>query len=174
VTVGGDRETMKKLVAMTFVGSAILAASVWAARGEGGQGPGRAGRGFDVARLQAELGLSDDQVAEIQKMKTDGRSQAVQLRSSLRTAHGELQNLLQAPAVDEKAISAKVKQVTDLEAAATQARVAQRLALRRILTPEQLAKMDSLKREHHPGGRRGTHAPPSADAGSEPEPSGVQ
>jgi Spy/CpxP family protein refolding chaperone len=165
---------MKKLLAMTFVGSAILAASVWAARVDGGPGPARAGRGFDVARLQAELGLSDDQIADLQKMKSDGRSQAVQLRANLRTAHGELQDLLQAPAVDEKAISAKVKQVTDLEAAATQARVAQRLALRRILTPEQLAKMASLKREHHAGGRRGPHAPRSGDAGSEPDPGTVQ
>jgi Spy/CpxP family protein refolding chaperone len=163
---------MKKLLAMTFVGSAILAASVWVARVEGGQGPqGHGGRGFDVARLQSELGLSEDQVAQLQKMKSDGRGQAIQRQANLRIAQGELQDLLKAPAVDEKAISAKVKQVTDLEAAGTQARVAQRLALRRVLTPDQLAKMESLKREHHPGGRRG---PRPGDAGGEPAPGTIQ
>lgn len=167
---------MKRLLAVTFVGSTILAASVWAARTEGG-GPGpeaRGRRGFDVARMQSELGLSDDQVAQLQKMKSDGRSQAIRRHADLRIAEGELQDLLRAPAVDEKAISAKVKQVTDLQAAGTRARVDNRLALRRVLTPEQLAKMESLRRDHvregGPRGHRGHRGARPGDQGGEPGP----
>lgn len=168
---------MKRLLAVTFVGSTILAASVWAARPEGGPGPGRGGRGFDVARMQTELGLSDDQVAQLQKMKSDGRSQSIRRHADLRIAEGELQDLLKAPAVDEKAISVKVKQVTDIQAANTQARVAQRLALRRVLTPEQLEKMQSLVRERRPGGpgrHRGYHGARPGDAAGEPGPGNDQ
>jgi Spy/CpxP family protein refolding chaperone len=170
---------MKRLLMITFVGSTILAASVWAARPEGEPGPdGHGRRGFDVARMQAELGLSDDQVAQLQKMKSDGRSQAIRRRADLRIAEGELQDLLRAPAVDERAISAKVKQVTDLQAAGTRARVDQRLALRHVLTPEQLTKMESLVGEHRrgggPGRHRGPHGPRPADQGGEPGPGSDQ
>jgi Spy/CpxP family protein refolding chaperone len=166
---------MKRLLAVTFVGSAVLAASVWAARPEGGPGPeGRGRRGFDVGRMQAELGLSDDQVAQLQKMRSDGRSQAIRRRADLRIAQGELHDLLRAPAVDEKAIAVKVKQVTDLQAAATRSRVEQRLALRQVLTPDQLAKMESAVRGHRrEGGRRrhlGPHGARPGDQGGEPGP----
>jgi Spy/CpxP family protein refolding chaperone len=166
---------MKRLLAVTIIGSAVLAASVWAARPEGAPGPGgRGGRGFDVARMQTELGLSDDQVAQLQKMKSDGRSEAIRREADLRVAEGDLQDLLKAPAVDEKAIGAKVKQVTDLQAAGTRARVDHRLALRRVLTPEQLAKMESLMPEHGPDGgpgrHRGPHGPHPGGPGGEPGP----
>lgn len=166
---------MKRLLAVTFVGSTILSASVWAARPDGGWGAGPRGQHpFDVARMQADLGLSDDQVEQLQKMKSDGRSQAIRRRADLRIAQGELSDLLRAPAVDEKAISAKVKQVTDLEAAGTRARVDQRLALRRVLSPEQVEKMRSLRREHHreggPGQHRGPHGRHPGAEGGEPGP----
>jgi Spy/CpxP family protein refolding chaperone len=105
--------------------------------------------------MQSELGLSDDQVAQLQKMRSDGRSQAIRQRADLRIARGELNDLLRAQVVDEKAVAAKVKQVTDLEAAATRARVEHRLALRRLLTPEQFSKMESHMRQHVREGFRG-------------------
>jgi Spy/CpxP family protein refolding chaperone len=128
--------------------------------------------------MQTELGLSDDQVAQLQKMKSDGRSQAIRRQADLRVAEGELQDLLRATAVDEKAIGAKVKQVTDLQAAATQQRVAQRLALRHVLTPEQLTKMESMIQERGaqggPGRHRGPHGPRPGDAAGEPGPGNDQ
>jgi Spy/CpxP family protein refolding chaperone len=170
-----NKLTMNKLLTVTLVGSTLLAASVWAARLEGGAGPqGHGRRGLDVVRIQAELGLSDDQVGQLQKLKRDGRSQMIQHRASLRIAEGELQDLLRAPAVDENAISAKVKQVTDLQAAGTQARVARRLALRRVLTPEQLTKFDSLGPARGTGGgprrHRGPRGPGPDDPADQPHP----
>jgi len=166
---------MNKLLTVTIVGSTILAASVWAALPEAGPGPGARGRrGFDATRMQTELGLSEDQVAQLEKMRSEGRSEGIRRRADLRIAQGELNDLLRAPAVDENAINAKVKQVTDLQAAATRSRVEHRLALRQILTPEQLAKMESLGRGHRRDGgprkHRGHRGPgPSGPAG-EPGP----
>lgn len=163
---------MKRLLMLTLAGSTILTASVLAARSEGGAEP-QGGARFDVGRMQSELGLSDDQVAQLQKMRSDGRSQAIRQRAELRIARGELNDLLRAPAVDEKAVSAKLKQVTDLEAAATRARVEHRLALRRVLTPDQLAKMQTLMRDHAreggPRRHRGFRGPrPNGGPGGEP------
>jgi Spy/CpxP family protein refolding chaperone len=161
---------MNRLLAVTLVGGTVLAASVFAVRADGEQGRGPRGRhGFDVARMQAELGLSEDQVGQLQKMRSDDRSQAIRRQADLRIAQGELSDLIRAAVVDENAINAKVKQVTDLEAAATRARVNHRLALRQVLTPEQLQKMESSMREHRrdggPGHRRGPRGSgPGADA----------
>jgi Spy/CpxP family protein refolding chaperone len=165
---------MNKLLMATFVGSTILAASVWAALPEPGVGPAARGRrGFDAGRMQTELGLSEDQVAQLQKMRSESRSESIRRRADLRIAQGELRDLLRAPAEDENANNAKVKQVTDLQAAATRSRVEHRLALREILTPEQLAKMESLGRGHRrEGGRkhRGHRGPRPSGPVGEPGP----
>jgi Spy/CpxP family protein refolding chaperone len=160
---------------ITLAGSTMLTASVVAARSEGGPGP-EGGRGprFDVARMQAELGLSDEQVAQLQKLRSDNRSQSIRRRADLRIAQGELNDLLRAEALDDNAVNAKLKQVTDLQAAATRARVEHRLALRRVLTPEQLTKMESLMRQHVRGDgprRRGFRGPrPGGETGGAPGP----
>lgn len=155
---------MNRSLLVALAGSTLLTASVVAARQDGGPGPrGQGGPRFDVAQMQTELGLSDDQVAQLQKMRSEGRSQAIRQRADMRIARGELNDLLRAPAVDETAVRAKLKLVTDLEAAATRARVEHRLALRRVLTPEQFSKMESLVRQHFrdggPRGRRGFRGP---------------
>jgi Spy/CpxP family protein refolding chaperone len=51
---------------------------------------------------------------------------------------------MDAATVDEKAVAAKVKAISDLEGAALQARTSQQLAMRRLLTPEQQEKMKQL------------------------------
>jgi Spy/CpxP family protein refolding chaperone len=101
----------------------------------------------DPAALRAELGLSDEQAAEVRKLWADGRKQAIRQRADLAIARLELEELVNAPVVDRKAIDAKVKAVADLQAAQLVARTGQRLAMRRILTPEQQAKMKQLGRE---------------------------
>jgi Spy/CpxP family protein refolding chaperone len=169
---------MKKLLLVALAGSTMLAASIVAVRAQDGPGPeGRRGQRFDVARMQSELGLSDDQVAQLEKMRSDNRSQAIRQRADLRIAQGELNDLLRGAAVDDKAVSAKLKQVTDLQAAATRARVEHRLALRRVLTPEQFTKMQSLVGPHRGDGprRRGFRGPRSGgEPGGGPAPGSDQ
>jgi Spy/CpxP family protein refolding chaperone len=105
--------------------------------------------------LQKELGLSDQQAGELKKMWSDERKESVRRRADLRIARMELEELLDAPTVDEKAVAAKVKAVTDLQAAELKSRTDRRLAVKRILTPEQQQKMKELRREHARGAREG-------------------
>jgi hypothetical protein len=62
----------------------------------------------------------------------------------------ELDELLDAASVDEKAVAAKVKALADLQAAALKARVDHRLAVRKMVTAEQLEKMKMLHRGPRP------------------------
>jgi len=98
----------------------------------------------DAAGLEKELGLSADQAAQLRKLRTEGRKQAIRQHADLAIARLELQELMDAATVDEKAVAAKVKAISDLEGAALQARTSQQLAMRRLLTPEQQEKMKQL------------------------------
>ena len=84
--------------------------------------PRRAGRDGrpDLATLQAELGLTAEQAAQLQKAWADGRKQAIRQRADLAIARIELEELMGAPVVDEKAIDAKVAAISGLQAAGAQ------------------------------------------------------
>jgi Spy/CpxP family protein refolding chaperone len=143
--------------------------------------PFRQGRS-DVVALEKELGLSTDQVTQIKKLRAEARKQAIRQRADLAVARLELRELMDASTVDEKAVTAKVKTISDLQGAALLARTNERLAMRRILTPEQQEKLKQLgprarqgrtarsERARRPGarmarpGRRG----PAVGGGDEP------
>jgi Spy/CpxP family protein refolding chaperone len=112
----------------------------------------------DPAAIQAELGLNADQAAQLKKLWADGRKQAIRQRADLAIARIELEELMDAPSVDEKVVTARVKAISDLQASSLRARTDQRLAMRRLLSPEQQEKMKQLMRRgrmERAGARRG-------------------
>ena len=65
--------------------------------------------------------------------------------------------------VDEKLVASRVKAVSDLQAAEVRARADRRLALRKLLTPEQQQKLRQLTRERSARARRPRGAAPGRD-----------
>jgi len=110
-------------------------------------GPGRRQGRPDPAAIQAELGLTAEQATQLKKLWVDGRKQAIRQHADLAIARIELEELMDAPSVDEKAVAARVKATSDLQASSLKARTDQRLAMRRLLTPEQQEKMKQLMRQ---------------------------
>lgn len=158
-----------RVLSWTVVGALVVAGTAVATAQER---PRREGRP-DRAAIQAELGLSADQAAQIEKLRVEGRKQGIRQRADLAIARIELQELMSAPTVDEEAVAAKVKAISDLQAAGLKARVDERLAMRRVLTPEQQEKMKQLMRQHRQdrgarpgrawrGARPGAGTPPPA------------
>jgi Spy/CpxP family protein refolding chaperone len=131
---------------LAVAGCLVVAGAVLVAAQERGAArrPGRP----DPAALQAELGLSAEQAAQMKKLWVDGRKQAIRHRADLAIARIELEELMDAPVVDQKAIDAKVKAMSDLQASGLKARTDQRLAMRRLLSPEQQEKMKQLVRRN--------------------------
>jgi Spy/CpxP family protein refolding chaperone len=111
------------------------------------RGPERRQGRPDPAAIQAELGLSADQAAQLKKLRDEGRKQAIRQRADLAIARIELEEAMNAPSVDDKVVAARVKAVSDLQASSLQSRTNQRLAMRRLLTPEQREKMKQLMRQ---------------------------
>lgn len=112
------------------------------------RGPGR-----DWAALQREVGLTEEQAAALRRLRAEERKQAIRRRADLAIARVELEEALEAATVDEKLIATRVRAVSELQAAALRARVDRRLALRKVLTPEQRDKVRQLRRERGAAGR---------------------
>jgi Spy/CpxP family protein refolding chaperone len=101
----------------------------------------------DPARMRQELGLSEDQAAQLRKLRLDERKAGIRRRADTQLARIALREALDAPSVDEKAVQARVKELSDLQAAGLRARVDGELALRKLLTPEQRQKLMQLRTE---------------------------
>src|SRR5262249_45349333 len=99
--------------------------------GPGGPGEGRHGRRARIAHMKEALGLSDQQMDQLHKLRTDGEKTAIRKRADLRIARMELHELMGATTLDEKAVQAKVREVADLDAAMLRARVDGHLAMRK-------------------------------------------
>jgi Spy/CpxP family protein refolding chaperone len=96
--------------------------------------------------LQADVGLTDAQVAEIRRIHKEGRKAAIRRNADLRIARLELEELLGAATLDEAKIAARVKAIGELQSAAFKERTEGRLAVRRLVTAEQYQKMQQAKR----------------------------
>jgi Spy/CpxP family protein refolding chaperone len=132
-------------------------------------------QGPSLGRMQKEIGLTDAQAGQLRKLWSDERKANIRRRADMAIARLEMAELLDAPSIDEKAVNAKLKELSDLQAGALRARVDAQLALRKVVTPEQLQKLRALREERRsavrpgPGGRG--ERPPQREGprGGEPQ-----
>ena len=115
---------------------------------------GRRGRQGLVKRMTKKLELTDEQVKKVKGVLTDARKRQIGLRADARVAGIELREMVSQEAVDKAKIGAKVDEIAKIRGDLLRARTDAALAVREILTPEQMAKADgTLKRLL--GGRKG-------------------
>ena len=138
------------LVALMIV-SAVQAAG---AQPDCGFGPGRGcgeGRGFGtgpgegILEQAEELELTPEQVAKIKAMYLNIARETIEIRNQLELKQLELQELLSADQPDIRKIEAKIDEMMPLRTTLHKKHMGQRLAMRDILTPEQRAKLDTMR-----------------------------
>jgi Spy/CpxP family protein refolding chaperone len=101
-----------------------------------------------LPRLQAELGLSDDQVQAIRQVHADQRDARKQLRQSLRDAHRTLRQMV-IDGVDDATIQQQTAAVQQLLGQAVQMRTESLRAVSQVLTPEQRQKFREMRSRWH-------------------------
>ena len=144
---------------LVAAGVLVVAGAVAAVTAQESRPARRQGRPHPAV-IQAELGLSAEQTAQLKKLRAEGRKQGIRQRADLAIARIELEELMDGQSVDEKAVAAQVKVISDLQASSLKARTDQRLAMRRLLSAEQLEKMQQLERRgrrERAGARRERH-----------------
>ncbi|MGQ9653390.1 MAG: Spy/CpxP family protein refolding chaperone [Thermodesulfobacteriota bacterium] len=158
-----------KRVAGYVAGMAFLMAAVTANAGPWGRGPGMGpgmgGQGpgdwMGMGMLMAtELGLTKEQVSEMQAMRERHFSENAPLREKLFSKRQELRLLWASPNPDAAQIMAKQKEIAELQAQLQEAFTRHRLEALNLLTPEQREKLSSLMQERGPGRGWGGHGRP--------------
>lgn len=130
---------------------AVLAASSLAGAQDPPEAPARARASGGGEDLQ----LSDAQREQLRQITLEARKGARRRQAEVEVLHLDIQDLLDAPVLDEAALSAKVQQLGDLQLATVRAEVESRLAMRKILTPEQIQRRAELRsRRSLTGGAR--------------------
>jgi Spy/CpxP family protein refolding chaperone len=122
----------------------------------------------DGAALERQLGLSEEQAEQLRRLRAEERKLAIRRHADLAIARLDLDEALDAPTVDEKLVASRVRAVSDLQAAEVRARADRRLAVRKVLTPEQQQKLRQLTREGR-SERAGTWRGRGAGRGPQPE-----
>ena len=122
-------------------------------RGQEGRRDRRGRQGL-VKRMTKKLELTDEQVKKVKSVLTDARKKSIGLRADARVAGIELREMVSQEAVDKAKIGAKVDEIAKIRGDLLRARTDAALAVREILTPEQMAKADGMLKRLL-GGRKG-------------------
>ena len=109
-----------------------------------GRGMGQWWRNPEVAE---QIGLSDQQKQQLEKITQDSRLKMIDLRANLEKQQVILEPMLQTYHPDEVAVLAQVDRVSQARAAVEKQRVQTMLATRSVLTEEQWNKLKSSRME---------------------------
>lgn len=148
-----------KLLAALLISALVLTAgAVIAQRGRGGRGqgmgmgmgmgmPGSCGLGLGLGMgpaVVSELGLTNDQVARLQKITDQFVTDTQQLRAQLQIRLKELAQLWTAEEPNKSAIRSKIAEVDHVRAQIRDAMIDRTFATMKVLTPAQKTKLRDL------------------------------
>jgi periplasmic protein CpxP/Spy len=150
------------VLVVAFILGSSLAATPSLAQGWGDQDRhrmhGQRQHGRYLMRILKKLDLTDEQKANAREIMMAARKQAIPMRAELQVAQLELQDLLVQDDVDRAAVDQHLDQIGQLRQKLMQHRVATRLKLHAMLTPEQRAKARTAFIDHMVDGPpHGTH-----------------
>jgi len=91
------------------------------------------------------LGLTDDQLDKLHKIKTDFKKSYIMDEAKLKVAKLELEELLDADNANMKSIEKKVKEIAGLKESLLLAKVKTRTEAKKLLTEEQRKKAKELR-----------------------------
>jgi len=96
------------------------------------------------------LGLTPDQAQQLKKLNQDRKPQMDEAMQRLRNANRALDEAIYADTVDEAAFQSRLKEVNQAQAEVARLRFTNELAVRKILTADQLARFRDLRRRFAP------------------------
>jgi len=134
---------MKKntVIGMTLVLAVALMATVAFARGPGyGRGYGM-GPGYGYPAIP---NLTAEQSAQIQALRDGFLKETEPLQKELYAKRTELRNLWSTPSPDASTVSAKQKEIMELQSQLQEKATNLRLEIRKVLTPEQQAQIGTF------------------------------
>ena len=102
-------------------------------------------RGDNRADVLRSLGLTAEQMEQIRQVNTERRPVMIEAQKRLREAMRSLDAAIYADLINEAQVEAVLKDVQSAQAEVCRVRVENELAVRRVLTPDQLARFRQLR-----------------------------
>jgi Spy/CpxP family protein refolding chaperone len=118
---------------------------------------GEHGRWWDNPHLAQQIGLTDDQKAKMDDIFQQHRLQLIDLNATLQKDEVILHPLLQADQLDEAKILSQIDAIAQARADLEKANARMLFGIRKVLTPDQWKKLQTLARNgppHMDGNRR--------------------
>ena len=136
---------MKKIfiVIAVLVVSAMVAMSAYAIQ------PDKKSVSQKEVCFKNHLGLSKDQLTKVKELRASFRNDTRDMRYDLDIKRVEMRKLFTDPKTDDATLVAKQKEMSNLRQQLSEKKDAMKLSWRKILTPEQLAKLDKMPHRHH-------------------------
>jgi len=98
------------------------------------------------------LGLSDQQLAKMKELRNSFRNDTRDLRYNLAIKRLEMRKLFTDPKTDDATLLAKQEEISKLRQQLSDKNAGMKIEWRKILTPEQIAKLDRIPHRHHAKG----------------------
>lgn len=136
---------MKRFVRLAVVGIFLVPALAFASP------PMEAAKNKRTLR---EIGLNDQQIEKIQDLRFKADRERIDIRSELDKAHLEMQQLLSVDKPNEAAVFNQIEKIGALEIRLKKNLFGSMLGARKLMTPEQWEKIESIWVEEHGKGRR--------------------
>jgi Spy/CpxP family protein refolding chaperone len=136
----------------TFFVIAVLVVSVVAVVSAYALQPGERPGAHKEFGLKKYLDLSDEQLAKMKELRNNFRNDTRDLRYNLAIKRLEMRKLFTDPKTDDATLLAKQKEISKLRQQLSDKKAARKVAWRKILTPEQIAKLDRMPHKRHAKG----------------------
>jgi Spy/CpxP family protein refolding chaperone len=95
--------------------------------------------------LARELNLSEQQRLQIRQINRQRRPKMWEAQQNFRQAKDELDELIYSDTLDENAVKVKIQQLAQAQAEIFKIKTQSELAVRNVLTPEQLVKFRTIR-----------------------------
>jgi Spy/CpxP family protein refolding chaperone len=108
------------------------------------------GKWWKDSRIVQDIGLSDQQATQIEKIFQDHRMQLVDLHANLEKAEIAMEPMMQADQPNEGQITGQIDKIAMARAALEKSNAVMLLGIRKVLTADQWKKLQSEEREKRP------------------------
>jgi Spy/CpxP family protein refolding chaperone len=99
--------------------------------------------------FKKHLGLSDQQLAKMKELRNRFHTDTRDLRYNLEIKRIEMRKLFTDPKTDDETLLAKQKVISELRHQLSDKKAQMKIEWRKILTPEQIAKLDKMPHKRH-------------------------
>ena len=99
--------------------------------------------------FKKHLGLTDQQLTKMKDLKNRFHADTRDVRYNLEIKRIEMRKLFTDPKTDDETLIAKQKEIRDLRQQLSEKKAQMKIDWRKILTPEQIAKLDKMPHKWH-------------------------